>query len=115
MDCYCYLTPIQDFLNEEKTSCERRFNVPFDGPIAPCGAEIFDYPISTNDKRRLHQFDSTVFPDVFIGYASSKEGNWIVDLFVMDAEGQRSCPASEINVTSFKVKRSGSAKARQST
>ena len=87
----------------------------FDGPIATRGAGIFDCPISTKDKRKLHPFDSTAFPDVFIGYASSAEGSWTVDLFVVDAEGHRNCPASEINVTSFKVKGSGSAKARQST
>ena len=104
MDCYCYLTPLQDFfLNEEKTPCERRFNNPFDEPIVPWRAEIFDCPISTKDKRRLHPFDSTAFPDVFVGYASSAEGSWTVDLFVVDAEGHRNCPASEINVKSFKV------------
>ena len=70
-------------LSEEKTPCGRRFNNPLDGPIEPCRAEIFDCPISTKDKRKLHPVDSTAFPDVLIGYATSAEGSWIVDLIVV--------------------------------
>ena len=37
MECYTYLRNIQDLLSDEKTSCERRFGEPFEGPIIPFG------------------------------------------------------------------------------
>ena len=38
MECYCYLRNIQDLLPDGKTPCERRFGVPFNGPVIPFGA-----------------------------------------------------------------------------
>ena len=36
--CYCHLRNIQDLLFDGKTPKERRFGVPFNGPVIPFGA-----------------------------------------------------------------------------
>ena len=56
---------IQDKLAERKLPYERRFGIPFDGPVTPFGAVFFfqktkRMPISTSDKSRLHQFGTSV-------------------------------------------------------
>ena len=38
MECYCYLRNIQDLLSDGKTPYERRFGMPFNGPVIPFGA-----------------------------------------------------------------------------
>ena len=40
MECYCYLRNIQDLLSDGKTPYERRFGMPFDGPVTPFGAMV---------------------------------------------------------------------------
>ena len=40
MECYCYLRNIQDLVS-------RRFGIPFNGPVIPCGAMVEYHPIST--------------------------------------------------------------------
>ena len=35
MECYCYLRNMQDLLSEGKTPYERRFGIPFNGPVIP--------------------------------------------------------------------------------
>ena len=37
-ECYCYLRNYQDLLSDGKTPYERRFGIPFDGPVIPFGA-----------------------------------------------------------------------------
>ena len=44
MECYCYLRNIQDLLSDGKTSCERRFGIPFNGPVIPFGATVDSSP-----------------------------------------------------------------------
>ena len=44
MDCYCYLRSIQDLLSDGKTPYERRFGVPFNGPVIPFGAMVEYHP-----------------------------------------------------------------------
>ena len=46
MKCYCYLQNTQDLLSDGKTSYERRFGEPFDGPVIPFGAMVEYHPIS---------------------------------------------------------------------
>ena len=55
MECYCYLRNIQDLLSDGTTPYERRFGMPFDGPVVPCGAMVEDHLISAQDLSR-HQF-----------------------------------------------------------
>ena len=56
MECYCYLRNIQDLLSDGKTPYEKRFGMPFDGPVMPFGATVEYHPISAKDISRLHQF-----------------------------------------------------------
>ena len=45
MECYCYLRNIQDLLSDGKTPCERRFGMPFNGPVIPFEAMV-EYHLS---------------------------------------------------------------------
>ena len=64
MKCYCYLRNIQDLLSDGKTPNERRFGIPFDGPVIPFGAMVEYHPISAKDLSGLHQLAG-----VFLGHA----------------------------------------------
>ena len=68
MECYCRLRHVQDLLADGETPNERRCNSPLDGPIIPFGAEVKFDPTS-EDPGRVHQFGTTVLPNIFIGYA----------------------------------------------
>ena len=52
MECYCYLRNIQDLLSYGKTPYDRRFGMPFNGPVTPFGAM---------EQTRLHQFGAKVY------------------------------------------------------
>ena len=69
MECYTYLRNIRDPLSDEKTPYERRFGIPFDGPLIPFGAMVEYHPISAKDQPRLHQFGAKVLPGTFLGCA----------------------------------------------
>ena len=69
MACYCYLRNVQDLLSDGKTPYERRFGIPFDGPVIPFGAMVVCHPISAKDLSRLHRFGKKVLPGIFLGYA----------------------------------------------
>ena len=58
----------QDHLSGGKTPCERRFRIPFNGPVIPFGAMVEYHPISAKDLSRLHQFGPKVLPGMFLGY-----------------------------------------------
>ena len=49
MNCYCHLRNIQDLLSNGKTAYERRFGIPFNGPVIPFGAMVEYHPISAKD------------------------------------------------------------------
>ena len=40
VECYCCLRKIQDLLSDGKTPYERRFGMPFNGPVIPFGAMV---------------------------------------------------------------------------
>ena len=67
-ECYCYLRNIQDLLSDGKTPYERRFGIPFNGPVIPFGAIIEYHPVSAKDPSRLHQFGPKVLPGIFLGF-----------------------------------------------
>ena len=69
MEYYCYLRNIQDLLADGKTPYERRFGIPFNGPVIPFGAMVEYHPISAKDLSRLHQFGANVLPGIFLGCA----------------------------------------------
>ena len=68
MECYFHLRNVQDLLSDGKTSHERRFGIPFNGPVIPFGAMVEYHPISAKDTSRLHQFGPKVLPGTFLGY-----------------------------------------------
>ena len=68
MERYCYLRNIQDLLSDGKTPHERRFGMPFNGPVIPFGAMVEYHPISAKDQSRLHQFGSKVLPGILLGF-----------------------------------------------
>ena len=55
MECFTYLSNIQDLLSDGKTPHERRFGKPFKGPIIPFGSLVECYPVSAKDQSRIHQ------------------------------------------------------------
>ena len=52
--CYCYLRNIRGLLSDGKTPFERRFGMPFKGPVIPFGAMAEISPISAKGLSRLH-------------------------------------------------------------
>ena len=73
MECYCCLRNIQDLLFDGKTPYERRFGMPFDGPVIPFGAMVEHHHFSAKDRSRLHQFGPKVLPGTFLGYVLCAE------------------------------------------
>ena len=73
MDCHCYLRNIQDLLSYGKTPYERRFGMPFDGPVIPFGALVEYHPFSAQDRSRLHQFGAKVLPRICIARGENLE------------------------------------------
>ena len=55
MECCCHLRNIQDLLSDGKTPYERRFGMPFNGPVIPFEALVEYHPVSAKDQSRLHQ------------------------------------------------------------
>ena len=68
VECYRYLRNIQDLLSDGKTPYEKRFGMPFHGPVTPFGAMVEYHPISAKDQSRLHQFGVKILPGIFLGY-----------------------------------------------
>ena len=67
-----------------KTPYERRFGVPFNGPVIPFGTMVEYHPISAEDP--LHQFVPKVLPAIFLGYVSYAVRIWKGDILIADNE-----------------------------
>ena len=70
-----------DLLSDGKTPYERRFGIPFNGPVIPFGTMVEYHSISAKNLSRLHQFGAKVLPGLFLGYAlyageAGKETLW---------------------------------------
>ena len=78
MECETYLRNIQDLLSDGKTPYERRFGVPFNGPLIPFGTVVENRPISAEDLSRVQQFGPKVLHGIFLGYAfnAGRGGIW---------------------------------------
>ena len=96
MECYTYLQNMQDLLSVEKTPHQKRFGMPFNGPVIPFGAMVEYHPISAKDQSRLHQFGAKVLPGVFLGYVLYAGGIWKGDIMIADTEELEEMDASEI-------------------
>ena len=75
---------IQDLLLDGKTLYERRFGVPFNGPVIPSGAMVENHLISAKDLSRPNQFGPNVLPGICLGYALNAGGIWKGDIVVAD-------------------------------
>ena len=97
VECYCSLRDVQDLLSDGKTPYERRFGVPFDGPVILFGAMVVYHPIFAKDQSRMHQIGKKVLPGIFLGYVSYAERIWKGDILVSDAEELEKMGAFEIH------------------
>ena len=104
MECYCYLRNIQDLLSDWKTPYERRFGMPFNGPVIAFGAMVEYHTISAEDQSRLHQFGSKVLPDFLLGYALYEGWIWKGDIMVADIEELEEKDASELHARRLNAK-----------
>ena len=96
MKCCTYLRNVTDLLSDKKTSYERRFGKPFEGPIIPFDS-LFEYhPITAKDQSRIHQFGKKVLPVLFLGYALYAGRIWKGDVLIAALEELETMDASEI-------------------
>ena len=101
MECDCYLRNIQDLLSDGKTQHERRFGMPFGGPVIPFGAMV---PVSAKDQSRVHQFGAKVLPGLFLGCALYAGRIWRGDVVVADIEDLEEMDASELHTPRLNAK-----------
>ena len=97
MEYHCDLRNFQDLLSDGKTPYERRFGIPFKGPVTPFGAMVEYHTSSAKDLWRLHQFGPKVLPCIFLGYALDAGGTWKGDILIADTEELEQMDASEIH------------------
>ena len=84
--CFAYLRNVTDLLSDKKTSYERRFGKPFEGPIIPFDS-LFEYhPITAKDQSRIHQFGKKVLSGLFLGYVLYTGANWKGDVLITGLE-----------------------------
>ena len=105
MESCCYLRNIQDLLSDEKTHCERRFGIPFEGPVISFGAMVEYHPTSAKDLSRLHEFGPKLLPGIFLGYALHAVGIWKGDILVADIEELEQTDASELHARRLNAKK----------
>ena len=103
IECHCYLRNIQGLLFDGMTPYERRFGMPFDGPVIPFGALVEYRPISAKDMSRLHQCPK-VLPGIFFGYILYAGGIWKGDIMIADIEELEEMDASELHARRLNAK-----------
>ena len=104
IECYCYLRNIQDLFSDGKTPYERRFGVPFKGPVIPFGAMVECHGISAKDLARLHKFGPNVLAGKFLGYVVSAERIWKGDIMIADIEEMEDMDACELHARRLNAK-----------
>ena len=72
MECYSYLRNIQDLWSDGRTPYDRRFGMPFEGPVIPFWINVEYHPISAKDQSGLHPFGAKVLPGIFLSCALSQ-------------------------------------------
>ena len=104
MECYTSLRNVTDPLPDGKTPCEKRFGIPFNGPVIPFGAMVEFHPISAEDLSRLHRFGPKVLPCIFLGYALHAGGIWKGNILIADIEELEQMDASELHARRLNAK-----------
>ena len=88
----------------EETPYERRFGVPFNGPVIPFGSMVEYHPISAKDLSRLHQFGKKVLPGIILGYVLYAGRMCKGDILVTDIGELEKMDASEIHARRVNAK-----------
>ena len=104
MECHCYLRNIQDLLSGGKTPYERRFGMPFNGPVIPFGAMVEYHPTSAKETSGLHQVGPRVLPGIFLGCALYAGRIWKGGLTIADVEELAQMDASELHARRLNAK-----------
>ena len=104
MECYTFLRNIQDLLSDGRTPHERRFGMPFDGPVIPFGAMVEHHTTSAKDQSWLRQFGANVLSGIFLGCALYVGRIWKGDIPVADIEELEQMDASELHARRFNAK-----------
>ena len=104
MECYTYLRNVTDLLSDGKTSYERRFGQPLEGPIIPFGSLVEYHPITAKDQSRIHQFGKKALLVLFHGYALYAGEIWKGDVLIADLEELEMLNTSEIYSKRFIAK-----------
>ena len=104
MECDCYLRNIHDLLSDGKTPYERRFGMPFNGPVIPFGAMVEHHQISAKDLSRVHQFGPKILPGMFLGHVLYAGRKWKRDIMIADIEELEEMDASEIHARRLNAK-----------
>ena len=99
-----YFRNIQDLVSDGKSSYERRFGMPFNGPLIPFGAMVEYHPISAKDISRLHQVGPKVLPGICLGYVLYAVRIWKGDIMVADIEELEEMDAPEIHARRLNAK-----------
>ena len=95
---------IQDLLSDGKTPYEKRFGMPFNGPVVPFRAVVECHPISAKDQSRIHQFGKKVLLALFLGCALYAGRSWKGGIMVADIEELETMDASEVYSKRLNVK-----------
>ena len=104
MECYWYLRNIQDLLSDVKTPYERRFGIPWNGPVIPFGAMVaftVFLPRTCRDCINSVQKSCQVLFSVLHYSAGSV---WKRDILVEDIEELEQIDAPEIYATRLNAK-----------
>ena len=83
MMTFCYLRNIHDLDAEGKTAYEKRYGVPFAGPILPFGIGVRYKPSRPKEVDDLKW--TKVKRVVVVGYVLNAGGGWTGDIDVLDA------------------------------
>ena len=103
MMCFCFLRCVIDLLTDGKTPYKKHFEVDYNGPNIPFGAQIEYQPSSQKDKSRVHAMGKQTLPGIFIGYQQHAGSGWSGDLLVADWEDIETKSPSTITVKRFKA------------
>ena len=95
---------IQDLLSDGKTPYERRFGIPFNGPVIPLGAMVEYHLVSAKDISRLHQFGPKILARCIPRLCIVCGENLERDIMIADIGELEEMDASEIHARRLKTK-----------
>ena len=67
LECYSYVSNVTYLFSDGKTSYERRFGQPFNGPIIPFCSLVEYHPVTAKGQSRIHQIGKKVLSGLFLG------------------------------------------------